>query len=326
MIMNNPDGANLEITALVATSEIKWNKDIVLAWATIKAEQYKGLIVTAENLKDSEADKSELARIRIRLEQFRKEQKAILEGPIKTFDAEVKEVQAVLTAVETPLTEQLKKYEDIRRCEQTGKISQWIAGASTTLRKSFADQIKIEEAWTNKTATKAGVMKEIEARVAVLTGLQAQEDQLNEMKRQKAEMAEMMCRLQSEAAGLTSPIAPKDIYGISNLTMTELPAAITAAVKKQQDAETAAVQRAERQKVEAEAAKVRQAEAAAAREAVRRIEAQEVAAVPVEKQYSLTMTVYGTEFECQQFLAAIDGNGFNYTMGEMKEITKEAAE
>lgn len=335
MIVNVADESkSLEIIATKSISVIEWDKNFWLKWANQFSVNYTGLLVTEENLKDMEEAKRELSDKRIRLDAFRKQEKAKMEGPIKTFESEVKEVIAVIEAAELPLKLQIQKFEDQRRCEQATEVAGWIRSAvdENLLRKKFADQIVIAESWTNRTAVKSKVKTEILNRVAALLQLQQAEDQAEEMRRQREEMAIMMCKLQSEAAGLAVAIEPKDIYGISNLALSDLPAAITTAVTRRKDSEQAAIEREAKRLADADAAKIKQAEIDAAREAIARVEAQAEAvklaeelpfappAPPVEKQYKLNLSVFGTESDIMAFLSIIEANGYNYAMGKMEEI------
>ena len=332
MIVNNPAGDNLEIVATKSIAVFEWNKETVLTWARQYAEKYVGLMVTEDNLPDMEAANKELSSKIKRLEEFRKTNKAQMEAPIKQFESEVKEVVAVIESVKTPIAEQVRKFEDQRRCEQASLVSSWIDEicAAVGLRPEYAKQISVAESWTNRTAVKSKVKAEIEAKATALMAMQSAADQAEELKRQKNEMAVMMCKLQSESAGLAKPIEPKDIYGIANLSLMDLPAAITAAVTKQRDAEQAAIERSERQKAEAaereakrladeEAARIKKAQQEEAAAAIAAVEAGKEY-VPTEKQFKLTVTVFGTEFECEQFLKIIDSNGYRYTLGEMGEV------
>lgn len=335
MIVNNAQGGeNLEIVATKSTAVFEWNKETVLTWARQYAEKYVGLMVTEENLPDMEAANRELSSKIKRIDEFRKTNKAQLEAPIKQFEAEVKEVVAVIESVKTPIAEQVRKFEDQRRCEQASLVSSWIDGICLEigLRPEYAKQISVAENWTNRTAVKSKVKAEIEAKATALMAMQSAADQAEEMQRQKSEMAEMMCKLQSEAAGLAVPIQPKDIYGLNNLSLTELPAAITAAVKKQQDAEQAAVIRARQQQEEAAAreakrladevaAKAKEAERLAAAEAIRRLNEVQPESKEPEPQFKMTIRYFGTKSECDWLVNMLEGNGIDILVEDMVQIS-----
>lgn len=333
VIINNPGVNTSDMVTTKQISVIEWDQPFWVAWAKEYAAKFVGLMVTDENLKDMEDAKKELSSKKRRLDEFRKQEKAKMEGPIKKFEAEVKEVIDIISAVELPIAEQVRKFEDQRRCEQATEVSGWIQDAvkAAGLRANFAAQLSIAESWTNRTAVKSKVKAEIEAKVTALMQLQAAEDQAAEMKRQRDEMAVMMCRMQSESMGLASPVTPADIYGIQNLSLSDLPAAITTAVTRRKESETAAIERAERQKVEAaereakrlqdaEAARIRQAEIDAAKEAIARVEAQTEAVKQTEElpfaplpepQYKMTIRYFGTKAECDWLLNMLEGNGID---------------
>lgn len=333
MIVNNAQGGeNLEIKVEKSLACIEWNKEMVVSWAKQYAEQYKNIIFTDDNVESVKAVCQDLSAKHKRLEEIRLEQGRAFKAPLDQFYADIKEVQKVMSDIRNPLWEKVKKFEEQQRQNRQVVVRQWMNEIIQLvgLREEFAKMLDVADAWTNKTATKPKVKAEIEAKATALMAMQSAADQAEELKRQKNEMAVMMCKLQSESAGLAKPIEPNDIYGIDNLSLMDLPAAITAAVTKQRDAEQAAIERAERQRVEAAEREARQK--ADDYEVAQRRKAQEEAAtaiaaveagkeyVPAEKQFKLTVTVFGTEFECEQFLKIIDSNGYRYTLGEMREV------
>ena len=333
MIFNNAQGGeNLQINVSKSLAVIEWNKDMVVSWANQYAEQYKDVQFDDEKVEKAKEVCADLSSKVKRLDEIRLEQGRAFKAPLDKFYADIKEVQSVLNSVRDPLWEQVKKYEKNEREKRSVLVKQWVdeVTASVGLRSEFSSMIDVAESWTIKSITKTKVKSEIEAKATTLMAMQSAADQAEEMKRQKNEMAEMMCRLQSEAAGLAVPIQPKDIYGMNNLTLSDLPAAITASVKKQQDAEQAAVIRARQQQEEAaarEAKRIADEEAARIKKVQQEEAAAAIAAVeagkeykPKEKQFKLEISVFGTEFECEQFLKIVDSNGYRYSLGKMEEV------
>ena len=333
MIVNNAQGGdNLEIKVEKSLACIEWNKEIVVSWAKQYAEQYKNIVFTDDNVESVKAVCQDLSAKHKRLEEIRLEQGRAFKAPLDQFYADIKEVQKVMSDIRDPLWEKVKKFEEQQRQNRQVVVRQWMNEIiqSVGLREEFSKMLDVSDAWTNKTATKTKVKAEIEAKATALMAMQSAADQAEELKRQKNEMAVMMCKLQSESAGLAKPIEPKDIYGIANLSLMDLPAAITAAVTKQRDAEQAAIERAERQRLEAaerEAKRLADEEAARIKKAQQDEAAAAIAAVesgreyiPKEKQFRLDMSVFGTEFECEQFLKIVDANGYRYTLGKMEEV------
>lgn len=333
MIVNNAQGGeNLEINVSKSLAVIEWNKDIVVSWANQYAEQYKDVKFdddSVERVKEVCADLSSKVK---RLDEIRLTQGQAFAAPLNKFYSDIKEVQAVLNSVRDPLWEKVKKYESDERERRGEIVKQWISAICERvgLRSEFSVMIEVADSWKIKSASKAKVRAEIEAKATALMAMQSAADQAEELKRQREEMAVMMCKLQSEAAGLAVPIQSKDIYGMDNLSLMDLPAAITAAVTKQRDAEQAAIARAERQRADAaergarriadaEAAKIKQAQQEEAAAAIAAIESGKEY-IPKEKQFRLNVSIIGTEFECEQFLKIIEANGYRYTLGKMEEI------
>ena len=338
MIINNPGVNTADMVTTKQVSVIEWDQQFWIGWAKEYASKFVGLMVTDDNLKEMEEAKKELSSKKRRLDDFRKQEKAKMEGPIKKFESEVKEVIDIISAVELPIAEQVRKFEDQRRCEQATEVSGWIQDAikAVGLRANFASQLSIAESWTNRTAVKSKVKAEIEAKVTALLQLQLNEDQAADMRRQRQEMAVMMCKLQSEAAGLARAIEPQDIYGIDNLTLSDLPAAITTAVTRRKESEQAAIERAERQKAEAaereakriadaEAARIKQAEIDAAREAIARVEAQAAKSEDLpfapESQFKMTIRYFGTKSECDWLVNMLEGNGIDILVEDVVQIS-----
>ena len=345
-ILNNAQGGeNIDIKVDKSLAVIEWDKSRVITWAKIYAQKYQGLVMTDENVDGIKAVCADLNSKINRLDEIRLAQGREFKTPLDKFYAEIEEVKKVLADVREPLWTDVKKFNERRRNEKAAEAQTVITSmvAEAGMRPNFAEQIKVEDAWTVVNVTPTMLKAKVRERVASVMQLQHAEDQANEMKKQRSEMAGMMCRLQSEAAGLAVPIEEKDIYGIDNLTLSDLPAAITTAVTRRKESETAAIERAERQKIEAQEREarriadaetniIRQAEIDAAREAIARVEAQEFAvkeaeelpfappAPPVEKQYKLNLSVFGTENEITTFLSIIEANGYNYATGKMEEV------
>lgn len=232
----------MEIQVIKNVSEFQWNHEIVKAWARQYAEQYAGLMVTDENLKEMEEVRKEIAGKRIKLDEFRKAAKKDFEKPLKQFESEVKDVLAVLDEVEKPIAEQIQKYEDRRRAEKAKEVQGWIdtMTAAAGLQPGFAAQITVSDKHLLKTATKKSITSDIAARIETLLQMQKSEDEAEELRHQKVKMAQQLCAAQSAALGLKIPLSVGDIYGIANIELTELTDHIVKMAVGRQMAERAA--------------------------------------------------------------------------------------
>jgi hypothetical protein len=236
----------MEIQVLSSVSEFKWNHEMVKGWAQTYAAKYVGLAVTEENLKEMEEVKKEIGGKRRKLDEFRAAAKKDFEKPLKQFESEVKDVIAVLDAVEKPLAEQIKAYEDARRAEKSKEVKDWIDKmcAVAGLRPSFAEQLTVTDNYTNRTATKKAVTTDIEQRIATLLQAQHNEDELERQRHEKIKMAAQLCKAQSDAFGLATPISVEDIHELGKIQLGDLAEFIVGVAKRRKDAEEAAVKKA----------------------------------------------------------------------------------
>ena len=73
--MSNTNSMLQLISHNVQPAVIDYNYAAVKAYVEKKAEEYKGLIVTDANLKQSKQDRDDLASARVSIDKFRKEKK-----------------------------------------------------------------------------------------------------------------------------------------------------------------------------------------------------------------------------------------------------------
>lgn len=350
-IMNSNHGENIDIKVLKSLAIIEWDKETVITWARTYTAKYKGLAMTDDNVDEIKEVCADLARKVKRLDEIRLEQGRAFKAPLDRFYTEIKEVQKVMEDVRDPLWDDIAKFEESQRQVRINKAKMEIdyRAVRAGLRAIFAAQLTVQDSWANKGAFTKGdmtkaVKSEIDARIATLMQMQKAKDDASEMKRQRDEMAEMMCKVQSKAAGLAISIKPADIYGLAAIPLAELPTAITNAVTKRKASETAAVEQAEKARLaaetkkaeneakikaqqekaqaDAEAARIKQAEIEAAKEAIRRVEA--AADIPFEVepelQYKMILRYFGTKAECEWLKEMLAGNGIDVIVEGMEVV------
>lgn len=94
---------------------IAWNFAELKAQLETHLQTYTGLVVTAENLQSMSKTHREIVGLRTGLEKFRKSVKGEAEKPIKEFENNIKVLAGLIAKVETPIKNQLDKYEEQRR-------------------------------------------------------------------------------------------------------------------------------------------------------------------------------------------------------------------
>lgn len=149
---------------------------IVINYETLKAElernleDYKNLVVTAETLGGCKDAQKELASLRVKIDTYRKEKKKEIEKPIKEFEAQCKELIALVESVEKPIKDGIKVFDDQKREEKRQKaveLAQEVA-AATGLNEKYAARLDILDKYTNLTATAKAVKEDLETRAFAL--------------------------------------------------------------------------------------------------------------------------------------------------------------
>lgn len=94
------------------TGEISWNYEEIKAGIAAIAAEYEGAVYTEETLKQAKADRAELNKLATAIDDKRKEVKNILLAPYNRFEAEVKDVLALLKKPAAEIDTQVKDYEE----------------------------------------------------------------------------------------------------------------------------------------------------------------------------------------------------------------------
>ena len=149
---------------------------IVINYEELKAEleksleNYKGLIVTEETLAGGKAAQKELASLRVKVDTYRKEKKKEIEKPIKAFEAQCKELIALIENVEKPIKEGIKVFDDQKREEKRKQALELIkeVAAANGLNEKYTAKLDVLDKYMNLTATAKGVKEDLEIRAFAL--------------------------------------------------------------------------------------------------------------------------------------------------------------
>jgi len=127
---------------------------------------YKSLVVTEDNLSICKADQKELAGVRVKVDNYRKEVKKEMEKPIKAFEEQCKELIALVEDAEKPLKEAINVYDDKKRAEKRKDAEKIIADmiAKHKLTGEFAAELTVIDQYCNLSATYKGVYEDVEQR------------------------------------------------------------------------------------------------------------------------------------------------------------------
>ncbi len=245
---------SMELLVLENNLVFQWNVAEVKAALQVALQKYTGLVVTEENLPDMERTQKEIAGLRIKVDTFRKETKKKLAEPATVFDKEVQDLLVTIEEVEKPIKEQIAKYEDERVEKRTSELTAFAKtyAASVNLRDEYF-VYEVPARLTNRTVSDSAAKKEITVVLDQLVAKQGEDDAVKaeqlrkdeetaELLRQRDAMIDLLCKSNSAALGLKTPITLEDIRPLiaDDTSIACLPDLIVAECRKRYQVETAA--------------------------------------------------------------------------------------
>ena len=102
---------------------LSFNYDQLKEWAHGLTARYADMVVTEDSVADVKRDMAELNKNKAKLETARKETVRRLSEPIKSFEAQVKEVVGIFDAAYAGLSGQVKAFEDAQREEKRKTVN-----------------------------------------------------------------------------------------------------------------------------------------------------------------------------------------------------------
>ena len=140
------------------------NFEQLRAWATGLTERYINMVVTEDALVEVKKDMADLNKNKAKLEEARKEVVRRVSEPIKSFEAQIKEVVGIFDAVYTSLSGQVKAFEDAQRNEKRKHVEGLIIEANMNAfgEPAFLD-IPVQDKWLNKTTSVKAIREDIAA-------------------------------------------------------------------------------------------------------------------------------------------------------------------
>lgn len=149
-------------------------------------DKYTGIVVTEENLQDCKATQKELAGLRNKIDDFRKIVKKDMEGPIKEFEGQCKELMGLIAEAEQPIKEGINVFDNKRREEKRNKALELIKESiqAHQLNEKYAANLNVLDKYLNLSASVKNVREDIEQRAVNLA--KEQEDEIKAKEMQKA--------------------------------------------------------------------------------------------------------------------------------------------
>lgn len=163
--------------------EVSFNYDTIKAHLAAYTTKYENLVVTEASLKGCKATQKEMAGLRAKLNRFRIDTKKKMAGPLEEFDAQCKELTAMIEAVEKPIKDGIAKYDDKRRerkREDAAALRLEVI-EETGLDEAHAKELTLLDKYGNLGAKKSDVKMDLAARARVLKEKQDKERELREI-------------------------------------------------------------------------------------------------------------------------------------------------
>lgn len=142
-------------------------------------ENYKGIIVTEDGLSACKAEQKQLASIRTKIDNYRKEKKKEMSKPITEFENQCKELITLVEKAEKPIKEGIKVFDDKKREEKKQKALDFIKESVEThrLNEKYASKLIVLDKYMNLSASVKSVKEDIEQRAFYLDEEQAKEEE-----------------------------------------------------------------------------------------------------------------------------------------------------
>lgn len=101
---------------------IEWNYDELKAELVKKLEYYKGLVYTEEQIKEAKADRAKLNALATAIDGKRKEVKKKCLQPYEQFEAQIKDLLAVIKEPVALIDSQIKGYEEEKKQKKLEEV------------------------------------------------------------------------------------------------------------------------------------------------------------------------------------------------------------
>lgn len=181
-IIEEPASLEFKVEKEVAPV-IKINFEELKSRLSNTLQDYKGLVVTEGNLSTCKAKQKELASIRVKIDNYRKEKKKELSKPITLFEAQCKDLISLIEQVEEPIKLGIKVFDDEKRDSKRLQAIELAKDVATEygLNEKYADRLEILDKYCNLTAKSNEVREDLISKAMTLKVEQDRETELIEI-------------------------------------------------------------------------------------------------------------------------------------------------
>lgn len=144
---------------------IKWNKEELEAVVRHKIAAYQNVVYTEDNMKQAKADRAELNKLTKAIEERRKIVKKIINEPYEVFEAELKEILALIQEPVGIIDRQVKAFEDQQKEEKKKSIQKSYDEVIGDLAEVLPFERVFDIRYLNQTYKLATAQAEVKAKV-----------------------------------------------------------------------------------------------------------------------------------------------------------------
>ena len=144
---------------------IKWNKEELEAAVRYKIAAYQNVVYTEDNMKQAKADRAELNKLTKAIEERRKMVKKIINEPYDVFEAELKEILALIQEPVGIIDRQVKVFEDQQKEEKKKSIQESYDEVIGDLAEVLPFERVFDSQYLNQTYKLATAQAEVKAKV-----------------------------------------------------------------------------------------------------------------------------------------------------------------
>ena len=154
LVINNPDEGQF-------LKSIGWNKEQIKEAVVSITEQYRGLAYTEAQLQEAKADRAKLNAMKNDISARRIQVKKALLEPYEKFEAEVKEIVALIDEPIAMIDEQIVAYEERTKEEKRQNLEKFFAENRADLPEQITFERIFNPKWLNKSSSLSSCKNEI---------------------------------------------------------------------------------------------------------------------------------------------------------------------
>lgn len=152
----------LQVSEIQALEPVKFNYEELKAAITEKANTYKNLVYTEENIATAKSDRVMLNKVSKAINEEKKRIKNALLEPYTDFVAKCKELMEIIDSASTSIDAQIKDFESIEKNTKLQDILMyWIEKSGEYAELVNVDKL-VQEQWLNKTYSMSKIQDEID--------------------------------------------------------------------------------------------------------------------------------------------------------------------